>query len=273
MNLETKPSEAAVKPWATERKDNWWVEPTLVAIGFGLFIVYATFRAFANANYEVDNYLSPFYSPKLSFDWWQWSPAILILWMPAGFRATCYYYRKAYYRAYFLDPPGCGVGHLGGHGYSGENSFPLILQNLHRYMLYFAILVIGFLWYDAINSFFIGANFWQPGAEFRLGVGSIIYTVNCVLLSAYTFGCHAFRHLVGGRLDCFTCPVGGGTSNKTSPQLGVWKFVTKLNEHHMFWAWVSLFSVMIADAYTWYVVANHVQDTIAGAPLLFHHVR
>lgn len=268
----THSQEAAIKPWVTQRKDNWWFEPALVAVGFGLFIIYATWRAFANQWFETDNYLSPFYSPKLIFDWWKFSPAILILWIPAGFRATCYYYRKAYYRAYFLDPPGCGVGHLGGHGYTGETAFPLVMQNLHRYMLYFAILVLGFLWYDAINSFFIGGDFWSGKAEFRVGIGSLVYTANCVLLSAYTFGCHAFRHLVGGRLDCFTCPAGGGASNKTTPAYGFWKFVTKLNSHHMFWAWVSLFSVMIADAYTMFVTSQRFSDTIIGLPLTFHNL-
>ncbi len=32
---------------------------------------------------------------------------MLVLWIPLGFRATCYYYRKAYYRAFFFDPPAC----------------------------------------------------------------------------------------------------------------------------------------------------------------------
>ncbi len=259
---ETQPAEAATKPWATQRKDNWWVEPALVAIGFSLFIIYATIRAFQNQYFEVDNYLSPFYSPKLVFDWWKFSPAILILWIPAGFRATCYYYRKAYYRAYFLDPPGCGVGHLGGENYTGETAFPLIFQNLHRYMLYFAILVLMFLWYDAINSFFLNG-------QFRVGVGSLIFLANVLLLSNYTFGCHVFRHLVGGKLDCFTCP----NQKKPTAQYGLWKFVSKLNEHHMLWAWLSLFSVGIADGYTAYVVANHVNDTLLGPALPFLLVR
>lgn len=251
----------ALKPFATKRHDNWWTEPTLVGIGFGLFIIYATFRAFQGHYYEVDNYLSPFYSPKLAFDWWKWSPAILILWIPAGFRATCYYYRKAYYRAYFMDPPGCAVGHFGGHGYSGETRFPLVFQNVHRYMLYCALLVLGFLWYDAITSLFLNGTF-------RLGLGSIIYLANVMLLSNYTLGCHVFRHIVGGRLDCFSCPNG-----KSNANYGAWKFVTKLNEHHMFWAWLSLFSVGFADGYT-ALLASHqfVDPTFIGPPLPMHHV-
>jgi hypothetical protein len=257
---------AAIEPMATERQDAWWIEPTLVAIGFGLFIIYATYRGLMGHGFEVDNMLSPFYSPPVlnnvsGLPSW-FSPAIAILWMPAGFRATCYYYRKAYYRAYFLDPPGCAVGHFGGDKYCGEAKGILILQNVHRYMLYLAIVVIAFLWYDAITSLFLNG-------EFRLGVGSVIMLANCVLLSCYTFGCHVFRHLVGGRLDCFSC-VGG----KPKAAYGIWGFVSKLNEHHMMWAWLSLFSVGITDWYIWQVAEKHITDpTFLGAALPLLHIR
>ncbi|MBI4532875.1 MAG: succinate dehydrogenase [Candidatus Melainabacteria bacterium] len=233
---DTKTASRTAGLGSTARHDAWWIEPATVAIGFGIFIVYATWRVLEGAYYEWGPYLSPFYSPKLAFDWWQWSPAILVLWVPALFRATCYYYRKAYYRAYFWDPPGCAVGHLGGERYSGESKFPLIFQNLHRYFLYLAIIVLGFLWYDAIVSF----NF---EGSFGIGLGSLVLLGNVLFLSNYTFGCHAFRHLIGGRLNCFSC------SQATKTQLKAWQVVSKLNEHHMLWAWVSLFSVGFADFY------------------------
>jgi hypothetical protein len=232
---------------STSRRDLWWVEPALVAVGFGLFIVYATWRAFAGNFYEWGPYLSPFYSPKISLSFWPWSPAILILWVPAGFRATCYYYRKAYYRAYFMDPPACAVGHLGGDKYCGETKWPFVLQNLHRYMFYLATIVLLFLWYDAIVAF----N-WTDGIH--MGVGTAIMLANVVFLSAYTFGCHAYRHLVGGKLDCFSC------SARSQARHTVWEFVTKLNEHHMFWAWVSLFSVMATDLYIRSVSSGLITD-------------
>ncbi|HEY9790787.1 MAG TPA: hypothetical protein V6D22_10335 [Candidatus Obscuribacterales bacterium] len=255
---------AAIKPMATQRKDAWWVEPTLVAIGFGLFIIYATYRGLMGHSFEVETILSPFYSPPLlnGIAGLPFSPAIAILWMPAGFRATCYYYRKAYYRAYFLDPPGCAVGHFGGENYCGEAKGLLVLQNVHRYMLYLAILVIAFLWYDAIHSLFL------LNGEFRLGLASVIMIANCILLSGYTFGCHAFRHLVGGRKDCFSCV--GGQPNAAYSR---WHFVTKLNEHHMLWAWMSLFSVGITDWYIWQVAAGHIVDpTFIGSVLPLVHI-
>lgn len=231
---ETHKHEGAL----THRKDAWWIEPALVATGFTLFIIYATWRAMFDVQfYEIPaaHILSPFYSPNFK----QWlpnfiSPAAVILWMPAGFRATCYYYRKAYYRAYFMDPPGCSVGHWGGDKYKGETAFPFILQNLHRYFFYLAALVLAILWWDAIDALLPNWQ-WQG-----FSLVNLIMLANVVLLSGYTFGCHAYRHLVGGKLDCFSCP-------SAQPRYKAWMMVTALNKHHMAWAWCSLFSVGLTD--------------------------
>jgi hypothetical protein len=142
----------------TERRDLWWLGPLATALGLGAFIVYATFRALYNADYQIDQpdsayILSPFYSPLLVLPWlpaWV-SPAILILWAPGGFRVTCYYYRKAYYRAYFLDPPACAVGEARGHNYRGETRI-LLFQNLHRYFLYLALVFLVILTIDVIHA-------------------------------------------------------------------------------------------------------------------------
>src|SRR6266487_4067546 len=168
--------------------------------------------------------------------WWPFSPAILILGGPLGFRATCYYYRKAYYRSFFLDPPACSVGEFRPQKYRGETAFPLILQNLHRYFLYVALIFLIILWYDAIRAF------WFEGG-FRIGVGSLVLLTNIILLSLYTFSCHSLRHIAGGKLDCFSCVAFGG------PRRKVWSGLSFLNEHHMLFAWLSLFSVGLADFY------------------------
>lgn len=233
----TNTIDTAAHPGRTTRTDNWWLNPLLVAIGFTLFIVYATYRVFENNYYEVNQFLSPFYSPKLIFDWWHFSPAILILWIPAGFRATCYYYRKAYYRAYFMTPPACGVVGTAGKGYSGETQFPWVLQNLHRYFFYLAVLVLAVLWWDAIQAFFTHSG------KFTISGVALVMVLNCILLSGYTFGCHAYRHLCGGALNCFS------KTEREKARFRIWHFVTKLNEHHMAWAWASLFSVGFTDFY------------------------
>lgn len=229
-------SQKTTQTQATFRKDIWWLEPAAVALGFTLFIIYGTWRAFENKFFEIGPYLSPFYSPYFAPHWWKLSPALLILWIPGGFRATCYYYRKAYYRAYFLDPPACAVGHHGGNKYCGETTFPLILQNIHRYFFYLATAVLAVLWYDAVKAFIFDGKF---GAS----LVSLVMLLNVCFLSGYSFGCHACRHLAGGHLDCFS------KDSCTKAQFKLWNLVTKLNEHHMFWAWVSLFSVAFTDFY------------------------
>ena len=231
----------------TTRNDAWWLELIPVIIVLGGFGVYATWRAFENNFYEWGPYLSPFYSPLIKTSWWPLSPALLILWGPLGFRATCYYYRKAYYRAFFLDPPACSVGEPRPHKYRGETAFPLILQNLHRYFLYVALIFLVILWYDAIHAF------WFEGS-FGIGVGSLVLLANIVLLSLYTFSCHSLRHIVGGNVDCFSCVVAGG------PRHAAWRGASFLNEHHMLFAWLSLFSVGLADLYIRLVASGSISD-------------
>ncbi len=109
----------------TMRADVWWTQPLLVFIGLSIFVVYSTWAAFQGQNYFFGNYVSPFYSPEIlgdsphswfgpKPDWWPtwliFSPALLVLWAPGGFRLTCYYYRGAYYKAFWADPPACTVG-------------------------------------------------------------------------------------------------------------------------------------------------------------------
>ncbi len=231
----------------TNRRDRWWVPTLTVLLILSGFVVYSTWAAFQGEHYHFGPYLSPFYSPELFGDsphawfgpkpsWWPgaipFSPALLILWAPAGFRMTCYYYRGAYYKSFWADPPSCSVGEPR-KGYLGENSFPLIIQNIHRYFMYVAVLFIVFLAWDAIKSFFFADGF-------GIGVGSLVLTLNVFLLGSYTFGCHSLRHLVGGRLDCISA----------SPACHkAYSCVSALNSRHMLWAWTSLFGVAFADIY------------------------
>lgn len=238
---------SSAHPGATQRKDAWWVEPLLVVLVLGSFGIYTTFRAFQNDHYLYEPYLTPFSSPLLLFKWWHFSPAILILPFPLVFRATCYYYRKAYYRAFFLDPPACAVGEpmRTGKEYCGETKFPFILQNIHRYTFYAAAIILAVLWWDAFKAFIFNGHF-------GIGVGTLIMVVNCVLLSLYTFSCHSWRHLIGGRVDCISeCP---------KLQSKAYHRVSFLNENHMRWAWLSLFSVAITDIYIYLLSLGVLHD-------------
>ena len=256
----------------TSRRDRWWLQPAIVFMGLGAFVVYSTFAAFLGVHYFHDaggaQYLSPFYSPVL-FDppglhsghawfgtlpgWWPswlpYSPALLILWAPAGFRLTCYYYRGAYYKAFWADPPSCAVGEPR-KGYLGENAFPLKIQNIHRYFMYIALLFLIVLSYDAIISYW----FVDPASgekHFGVGVGSLVLTLNVILLSGYAFGCHSLRHILGGRLDCFS---------KSKVQSACYGCVSAFNKRHMLWAWTSLFMVGFADFYVWMVATGRITD-------------
>ena len=236
----------------TSRRDAWWVVPAVVFTILSAFLVYATWAAFEGRNYTHGPYLSPFYSPEIFGDsphawfgpkpaiwpaWLPFSPALLILPFPGLFRVTCYYYRGAYYKAFWADPPSCAVGEPR-TSYWGEHRFPLILQNIHRYFLFIALGFLVFLSYDV----WLGMWFTDPATgrqEFGIGVGTIVLAVNVVLLACYTLGCHSLRHVVGGRCDEL-----GSDARATAVNC-----VTCLNRRHMLFAWCSLFSVAFADIY------------------------
>jgi hypothetical protein len=169
----------------TMRRDAWWTQPLFVFLGLSTFIVYSTWAAFQGTHYWVNqngaDYLSPFYSPEFFGSspnaifgakpgWWpSWllfSPALLVLWAPAGFRLTCYYYRGAYYKAFWADPPACTVGVLA---------------------------------YDAWKAMWFSDS--SGSKHFGIGLGTLVLTINVFLLASYTFGCHSLRHLIGGFLD------------------------------------------------------------------------
>jgi hypothetical protein len=237
----------------TMRPDAWWAQPVLVFLGLSAFLVYSTWAAFQGDHYYWGPYLSPFYSPEVFGDsphslfgpkpgWWPawlpFSPALLILWAPGLFRLTCYYYRGAYYKAFWADPPSCAVGEPR-QRYLGENSFPLIVQNVHRYFLYLALGLLTFLAHDVWKAMW----FAEPGGRsetFGIGVGTLILAINVVLLSGYAFGCHSLRHLAGGFLD---------SPSRVPLRQKTYQCVSCFNRRHMLWAWMSLFSVMFADIY------------------------
>ena len=199
--------------FTTKRKDNWWVGPLVTAAVLLAFVFWATFRAFENDFYEIGNLLSPFYSPLIKNP--LVSPAILILWAPAGFRMTCYYYRKAYYRSLLLTPPACDVRGPR-KSYRGE-TFILLFQNLHRLLLYVALIFIFVLSYDAMLAF-------NVNGQFGVTVGSLVLTLNAILLALYTLSCHCWRHLVGGGSNCFVLPGG-----ETKLRYKLWQKVSGLN--------------------------------------------
>lgn len=253
----------------TSRTDVWWKEPALTALGLIVFFGYLTLRALNPTYVWYEPYISPTVAPPVftpasgypgavpvdhawfgAFPaWWPsflpQTPAFFPAAFVIGFRFTCYYYRGAYYKAFALTPPSCAVAGVA-HDYRGEKVL-LVFQNLHRYTLYGALLLLVFLWSEALAAFF-------RGGRLGIGVGTVIMVVNASLLSAYTLGCHSWRHLIGGRLDCFSC-AGVSPSRHT-----LWSGSTWLNERHMRFAWFSLVWVVLTDLYIYLVSSGAIRD-------------
>ena len=253
---ETAPAGRAAITARTLRTDRWWQPPLISFTVLSAFVIYSTWAAFVNGDYFYKPYISPFYSPCLANvcggnaghrihgangvphlswvgPWWAISPAIIILVVPLGFRLTCYYYRRAYYRSFWLSPPACAVAEPHKR-YSGETRFPLVLNNIHRYFFYLATILNVILTYDAIYALV------DRHTHGVFGVGNVVLLINAALLWAYTLSCHSCRHIMGGRLKHFS---------KHPIRFRMWGVVSKLNQRHMQIAWASLVWVAVADLY------------------------
>ena len=250
----TRPQAQAPVPHTDSAGLPWWGYSAFFMGAqtlFGIYVFLVVMLDFHNVRY--DPYLSPFFSPLFppaNIAGFILSPGVFIVWSPLAFRASCYYYRKAYYRAFFA-PPTCAMpppSRLQRVRYWGETRFPTVLSNLHRFALYTAIVNVAFLLVDAINAFH------NQQGHLMIGLGTLVLVLNVLMLSAYTFGCHAFRHLVGGSLDCYSC------SWTAKTRRSIWERVTMLNERHGLYALVSLFTVWGADVYVRLLVHGVIGD-------------
>jgi len=245
----------------TLRPDRWWLAPLQIGVILGFFVVYATVRIFMNDYYwaGAEHYLTPLYSPCISGSCVPGSShfgtplpkfpvfiplAIITFVILAGFRGTCYYYRKAGYRSFFFAPAACAVPEPH-KSYTGERKFPLIALNLHRYFFYGAVIFGLINVYDGVLAFH------GKDGGIGMGLGTLIIWINLVMLWMYTLSCHACRHIVGGRLKSFS---------KHPLRYRYWTFVSKLNPKHGTYAMISLFTVIITDAYIMSVSAGWITD-------------
>jgi hypothetical protein len=183
----------------TERRDWWWLDAIIVVVVFSSFLGYGFWAAIQNEHFEYGPYLSPFYAP--------------LLWGDSA------------------------------HSWFGPRPewwpVALVLQNVHRYFAYLAVVFIVLLSYDV----WLALWFTDPvtgATSFGVGVGTLVMLVNVVLIALYTFGCHSLRHLVGGRRD---------EISRSSVSQACYNCTSALNSRHMLFAWCSLFSVGLTDAY------------------------
>jgi len=89
------------------------------------------------------------------------------------------------------------------------------------------------------------------GVSFGIGIGSLIILINVILLWAYTLSCHSCRHITGGRLKHFS---------KHPVRYWTWTQISKLNKHHMAFAWISLATLMLSDLYIMLVASGAFSD-------------
>jgi hypothetical protein len=254
--IQTK-ARAAIKA-ATLRRDPWWALPGFYAVFLTVLIAYSTWAAVVRTGYYHDPYISPIFSPCLAANclkgsvrllgaWWIISPAIAVVWLPISFRITCYYYRKAYYRAFaFLPnfgPPACAVREPHKR-YFGETRFPFIIQNLHRYFWYLMIGNMVFLYWDTVRAFHFPDG-WG------VGVGSLIFVVMITTMTLYMLSCHTCRHVVGGHVNVFS---------RAPLRYRGWKIVNVLNERHGTYALMSLFFIPVTDLYVRLVATGVIHD-------------
>lgn len=231
----------------TEPSPSWWQSPNVILVVFSLFVLYSAWEILTHNVGRYQNYLSPYFSPDVGL--WlgvPWIPALLVAWVPLGFRASCYYYRREYYRGFFRDPAACTVPDRSSR-YRGETKPPLSWNNLHRFFLYLSFVVVVFLWKDAVDGFW-----YHHHLDVRLG--SILLLLDAILLSLYTFSCHAFRHLVGGQVDCFSC------SAWSSVRYRWWQTISRLNREHGIFAWASMFAVWATDLYVRLLISGVLHD-------------
>ena len=162
-----------------------------------------------------------------------------------GFRLTCYYYRKAYYRSFWLSPPACAVAEPHAK-YTGETRFPLILQNIHRYFFYAALVVSA----DEHPGRASTASTARTAASAWVWARSSCSSTSRFLW-LYTASCHSCRHLIGGRLKHFS---------KHPVRYRAWTIVSRLNTRHMELAWITLGTLMVTDAYIALVASGVLTD-------------
>jgi hypothetical protein len=106
---------------------------------------------------------------------------------------------------------------------------------------------------DVVRACILDNGSGKP--TFGMTLGTLVLAANTILLSLYTFSCHSLRHLVGGKIDCFSCVAFGNARFK------LWRGASALNKRHMLFAWMSLFMVGFADFYVWMVASGTIKDT------------
>ena len=253
----------------TNRIDNWWSQPVAMGTGLTAALIYTFWRLFfydADISYKLhgSTVMSPIFSPNV-LEWdlfglsaWnhpEWvNAAILVLWIPFGFRGTCYYMRRVYYRTFFASPTACWVDEPEINktiGYQGERRM-FLFNNLHRYFLYAAMIIILIKWWDVTHTMHFHSSAHDG---YGLSIGTFVMGFEAFLLTMYVTSCHALRHLAGGMLDRWT--------SRISRVRGVlFGKISIANRSHGFWFWTSLTFVFLGDIWVLLCAEGRVNDMV-----------
>jgi hypothetical protein len=248
--------EKSQSRFENDRSDTWWLMPVLQGAYLLFFVLYAFWAVvidFSDFKTTIGDatFVSPFFNPDIDVSWWPegLSPGLILIWAPVGFRATCYYARKVYYRSFFWDPPGCAISEAKAYDgeYLGENKLPYIINNVHRYFFYAAFILATFHAIEFFNLVLEGGFSTSKGA-----IATTILGVDAVFLALYVLSCHSCKHIVGGSQN----RVSGSIVRKF--RHSIWKRVKQLNVNHHAWFWLSLTTILIADLYIRFVLVKGV---------------
>tara|TARA_Y100000766_G_scaffold265742_1_gene259532 strand:- start:1813 stop:2667 length:855 start_codon:yes stop_codon:yes gene_type:complete len=245
----------------TDRIDRWWTQPLWMGVALTAALIYTVLRLVyfdSQIHYENHRVTSPIFSPDIIHLWnldvpnWA-NSAMLILWIPFGFRGTCYYMRRVYYRTFFASPSACMVAEpkiSKKIGYRGERGL-FFFNHLHRYMLYLALIILTMKYFDILHTM----QFYSPNGQTSIGlsIGTIVLTIEAFLLTMYVTSCHAFRHLIGGGANRWRGILG-------KFQGRIYEIVSGFNIHHGFWFWTSLAMVFLGDLFVWGVAEGVLSD-------------
>ena len=253
----------------TNRIDNWWSQPLAMGIALTAALIYTFWRLFlydADISYALEGstVMSPIFSPNV-LEWelfglneWkhpEWvNAAVLVLWIPFGFRGTCYYMRRVYYRTFFASPTACWVDEPDINkaiGYKGEKRL-FIFNNLHRYFLYAAMVILLIKWWDVTHTMHFDSDTVHG---YGVSIGTFVMAIEAFLLTMYVTSCHALRHLAGGMLDRWTT----GISRVRGVLFGK---ISILNRSHGFWFWTSLIFVFLGDLWVLAVADGRLSDMV-----------
>jgi len=260
----------------TNRIDNWWSQPLTMGVGLTAALLYTFWRLFLYGTEAADGtslisyklhgstVMSPIFSPNV-LEWdlfglssWnhpEWvNAAILVLWIPFGFRGTCYYMRRVYYRTFFASPTACWVDEPDINkaiGYKGEKRL-FIFNNLHRYFLYAAMVILVIKWWDVTHTMHFTSTTHDG---YGVSIGTFVMAIEAFLLTMYVTSCHALRHLAGGMLDRWTT----GISRVRGQLFGK---ISVLNRSHGFWFWTSLAFVFLGDLWVLAVAEGRISDAV-----------